>query len=454
MQIEKLHLENIGVFDNLDLTFQPCEQAGKKADIHIFTGTNGSGKSTLLYALAGALAGPFQQHTHLIFQRFHHANPKAFVEVLFENQQVINYTLKKCNKKSYFTDLPLITHDNPPRYLPIRHAYASQNQQSVEDFINHFLRDQNAPHDGKEGTAFAAFAYSGNRSLNSIDQLALEELELDPYDNALSFLNTTDSKQIIQSIAAQKMKQAIELTKNNQKRAEQYYAVVQTLEKVIQDIIGWEIKFNLETQPFNLFLEVNQRILEFDVLPDGLKSIISLLADLIRRLDKIEWIDEHNVNVLEHHFILLLDEIDIHLHPAWQRTILPVIQKIFPNAQIFVSTHSPFVVGSVNDAYVYAFKLTEKGVSILDKVEPSQAGNSYSLILEEIFGVEESFDEETERQFRQFYQLRDDIMHGDDNKIVEWQQLAHLMMAKGIEVTDIIGTELRQMSRILGKDLS
>ena len=73
MQIEKLHLENIGVFDNLDLTFQPCEQAGKKADIHIFTGTNGSGKSTLLYALAGALAGPFQQHTHLIFQRFHHA---------------------------------------------------------------------------------------------------------------------------------------------------------------------------------------------------------------------------------------------------------------------------------------------------------------------------------------------------------------------------------------------
>ncbi|MEK8016117.1 MAG: hypothetical protein VSS75_004555 [Candidatus Parabeggiatoa sp.] len=36
---------------------------------------------------------------------------------------------------------------------------------------------------------------------------------------------------------------------------------------------------------------------------------------------------------------------------------------------------------------------------------------------------------------------------------VEWQQLAHLMMAKGIEVTDIVGTELRQMSRILGKDL-
>jgi len=37
------------------------------------------------------------------------------------------------------------------------------------------------------------------------------------------------------------------------------------------------------------------------------------------------------------------------------------------------------------------------------------------LILEDIFGVEESFDEETEKQFREFYQLRDEIMHGDDN---------------------------------------
>jgi hypothetical protein len=42
MKIEKLHLENIGVFDSLDLAFPRCGQPGNKADIHIFTGTNGS----------------------------------------------------------------------------------------------------------------------------------------------------------------------------------------------------------------------------------------------------------------------------------------------------------------------------------------------------------------------------------------------------------------------------
>jgi predicted ATP-binding protein involved in virulence len=202
----------------------------------------------------------------------------------------------------------------------------------------------------------------------------------------------------------------------------------------------------------NLFLEIERKVLEFDVLPDGLKSMMSLLADIIRRLDKIVWLDD--CHVLERHFLLFLDEIDIHLHPAWQRKILPVIQKIFPNAQIFVSTHLLFVVGSVSDAYVYSFKLEENGVSILDKVEESKAGNSYSLILEEVFGVEEIFDEEIETQFHQFYQLRDQIMHGDEQQITPWLQLARILMEKGIEVADIVGMELRQMSRLLNKDLS
>jgi len=437
MKIEKLHLENIGVFDSLDLEFKACKH--KKAEIHIFTGTNGSGKSTLLYALAGALVGLFRQREHLIFQRFRNNN--AFVEVLFEGKQVINYAIKKLQKRSYFTQLPLITSGDLSSGH-IRHAYANS---SHDDIMNDFMP-------GEKGISFAAFAYSGNRSLNSLDELTIEELDLKPLDNSLSFLETTDSRQIIQSIATQKMKQAIELSQNNQKQAEQYNRVIQEIEKAIQKMVGWDIKFKLEAKPFNLFLEIDHKRLEFDVLPDGLKSIISLLADLIRRLDQIVWIDERNV--LERDFILFLDEIDIHLHPAWQRKILPVIQKIFPNAQIFVSTHSPFVVGSVSDAYVYTFQLKESGVSILDKVEKSQAGNSYSMILEDIFGVEESFDDETEAEFRQFYQLRDDIMHGDDEKINEWLQIARHLMEKGIEVTDIVGMELRQMSRILKKDLS
>jgi predicted ATPase len=53
MRIKKLHLENLGVFDSLNLEFQPSKRQGK-AEIIMFTGENGTGKSTLLYALASA----------------------------------------------------------------------------------------------------------------------------------------------------------------------------------------------------------------------------------------------------------------------------------------------------------------------------------------------------------------------------------------------------------------
>jgi predicted ATP-binding protein involved in virulence len=169
------------------------------------------------------------------------------------------------------------------------------------------------------------------------------------------------------------------------------------------------------------------------------------------RLDRIPWIDD--CNILERGFILFLDEIDIHLHPVWQRKILPVVQKLFPNAQIFVSTHSPFVVASVSDAYVYKFRL-ENGFSRLETVEESKAGSSYSLVLDEIFTIDELFDVETESEFDRFYQLEDQIMNGSEEKIPIFLEVARKLMEKGIESREIVGIELRQMSRILNKDLS
>ena len=68
--------------------------------------------------------------------------------------------------------------------------------------------------------------------------------------------------------------------------------------------------------------------------------------------------------IIEKNLILFLDEIEVHLHPAWQRKVLPVVQKLFKNSQIFISTHSPFVVNSVDDAWVYKLEVEEwKGKS-------------------------------------------------------------------------------------------
>ena len=67
-------------------------------------------------------------------------------------------------------------------------------------------------------------------------------------------------------------------------------------------------------------------------MPDGLRSLISWIADLLGRIDLLKWKDD--LLILEKNLILFLDEIEVHLHPAWQRKVLPVVQKLFKNSQI------------------------------------------------------------------------------------------------------------------------
>jgi len=185
-----------------------------------------------------------------------------------------------------------------------------------------------------------------------------------------------------------------------------------------------------------------------------LKSIITWVGDLALRLEGIPW--ENEADIFAQPILLFLDEVDIHLHPRWQRRILPALQKLLPNAQVFVSTHSPFVVGSVEDAYVYQLPeplhdacrdpLTADTITAVD----SKAGKSYQYILSEIFGIDEEFDVETEAQLIQFKDLiRDHLVTKQHEKAIT--KLAIVLSEKGDELADIVSLELRQMQRIQGK---
>lgn len=181
-----------------------------------------------------------------------------------------------------------------------------------------------------------------------------------------------------------------------------------------------------------------------DVLPDGIKSIVSWVADLLMRLDRIPWIDD--TPTMQRSFLLLLDEIDIHLHPAWQRQVIPVVQKLFPKAQIVASTHSPFVVGSADDAHVITFAAKD-GRSVVESNKPSQVGVSYSAVLRDIFGITSEFDVETERMLAEFHAAKTSLLEGkttDRSTVVE---LAHKLAARSEELSSMLGFELRQIER-------
>ena len=124
-----------------------------------------------------------------------------------------------------------------------------------------------------------------------------------------------------------------------------------------------------------------------------------------------------------------------------------MIQKLFKHAQIFIATHSPFVVASVSDAWVYRFRVVD-GKSTLAGVEASMAGSSYVTVLDEVFGIAEEFDVETEREFQEFERLKKLLLQGDQSALPKFTALAQQLATKSVEIQDIIGREIKQLERI------
>lgn len=119
--------------------------------------------------------------------------------------------------------------------------------------------------------------------------------------------------------------------------------------------------------------------LAFYQLSEGEKSVIALVGDLARRLSIA---NPKSRNPLLGEGIVLIDEIDLHLHPSWQAKIFPILQRVFPNIQFIVSTHAPKVLESV-EAGVQVIRLCEEEGQIqVEQMKPMN-GWDVNTILED-----------------------------------------------------------------------
>ena len=115
----------------------------------------------------------------------------------------------------------------------------------------------------------------------------------------------------------------------------------------------------------------------FDVkqLSDGERCLLALIGDLARRASMA------NDNPFECEGIVIIDEIELHLHPTWQRRIIATLRDIFPNIQFLLSTHSPQVLGNIPDE-MKVFKLSSVGSKIAISEMQTLRGWDVNSILE------------------------------------------------------------------------
>ena len=127
-----------------------------------------------------------------------------------------------------------------------------------------------------------------------------------------------------------------------------------------------------------MIVEKDGEELDVNQLSQGEKSLLALVGDIARRLALLNPSME---NPLEGEGVVMIDEVDLHLHPKWQHDLVDKLVKTFPNVQFILTTHSPHIISDNPDILVYA----------LDDGELMQVPNIYgedvNTVLTKVFDV-------------------------------------------------------------------
>lgn len=168
--------------------------------------------------------------------------------------------------------------------------------------------------------------------------------------------------------------------------------------------IELEAGFKQDVKP-HLAIKKNNIITKYKQLSSGERMIISLVCDIARRLSIA---NENNDYALSGEGVVLIDEVELHLHPRWQKVILSALVKTFPNIQFLVTTHSPLVLSSVRKNSIMLMKNAEL-------VSNADLPNIYSAtaneILERLLSTDSSIDD-----YDQFKSQIDDYFNKGDYK--------------------------------------
>jgi hypothetical protein len=224
--------------------------------------------------------------------------------------------------------------------------------------------------------------------------------------------------------------------------------IADRLEKSVTQVTGRDFYFVVEESPkLQLRVTWGEKRMLLQQLPDGLRAVIGWLAACVAKIESIHY--EHE-NPLDLPVVLLIDEPESHLHPAWQRKVLPALQHLLPKAQIFVATHSPFVISSVNHGFYYVLRADDDGVVTVDPAKPCSKGDTYLDVVQDILGVQEWYDEETEEELKKFRAIRDGAKRSPtDSNIESMRSLALKIAERSESLKDMMARELAQFDRQL-----
>lgn len=157
---------------------------------------------------------------------------------------------------------------------------------------------------------------------------------------------------------------------------------LQAVRTATKDLLPGFKNLKVRRSPLRMVVEKNGEELIVNQLSDGEKCTLAMIGDLARRMAIA---NPHMEDPLVTEAVALIDEVDLHLHPSWQRTLASTLENTFPQCQFLISTHSPAILSHLDPNRIWMLERTNCGI---EAKRPIQAyGQTVDRVLEDMMNV-------------------------------------------------------------------
>ena len=316
--ITKLHISQVRHLKDIDIPISETE-----CKHLILTGKNGSGKTSVLKGLAAYLSKFFLDSSSK--ESF-----RIYKERMQQLPEEILHTSKDC-----------------PEYTALlnRLEHATQFVKTYEQGVTPIFQEDSLIHAHTlQGTYIFAY-YQAERVYIAENEKNIAQVELtDTYG-----IDAHPGQDFVKYILNLKTIGAMAETNGKPERAAEIKAWFKKFDHVLQIIFDEKdayLDFDIETFAFHIVVPGREPF-AFDALSSGYAAVLDIVVDLMMRMEKKA--GKH----YDLEGVVLIDEIETHLHLDLQKKIMPILTNMFPNIQFIVTTHSPFILNSIKDAVIY-----------------------------------------------------------------------------------------------------
>ncbi|WP_297924408.1 AAA family ATPase [uncultured Agitococcus sp.] len=328
MKIKCLTLTHFRRFTNFEMDFHP--------QLTVLVARNGAGKSSILDAIATAL-GVFLTRLPKVVG----LNPKETDFQVYANGQKPPYMRISCESTNGIKWDRTVKRDQTPKTA--KEIPEALGVKALNDYVDQFIDAHNAnqpyelPVFIHYGTGRAVFDVPTRKSGFGKDYQRFDALRV-ALESRANFRSFVEYFYALEDIEAKKQKEA----RSFDVEIPELKAIRRAIQKMLPDFSnprGAEVGIQIDWTQGNQTTQ-----LRIEQLSDGYRTTLAMVMDIAARMAEA---NPDMPDPLQTEGVVLIDEIDLHLHPGWQQTILLDLMRTFPNIQFIVSTHSPQVVSSV-----------------------------------------------------------------------------------------------------------